>query len=106
MVGRDAESLGVAAYNPARFDLVTIHLVVACFEMGTLSSAAKKYNLALGSASRRIRILEDALGCKLFSREAKGMRPTSAGKTLLPHALALVKRMDCMVGELTEMKNY
>jgi DNA-binding transcriptional LysR family regulator len=100
------ESFGVIAYNPARFDLVTMHLIVACFETGKLSSAAKKYNLSLGSASRRVRILEDALRCKLFNREAKGMRPTSAGKTLLPHALALVKRMDCMVGELTEMRNH
>ncbi len=100
------ESFGVITYNPARFDLVTMHLIVACFETGTLSSAAKKFNLVPGAASRRIRKLEQALGCQLFNRNAKGMLPTLAGKTLLPHALALVQRMDCLVDELTEMRNH
>jgi DNA-binding transcriptional LysR family regulator len=101
-----AESFGLVTYNPASFDLVTMHLVVACFQTGTLCSAAKKFNLVPGAASRRIRNLEQALGCQLFNRNAKGMMPTLTGKTLLPHALALVKRMVCLVGELTEMRNH
>lgn len=101
-----AESFGLVTYKPARFDLVTMRLVVACFQTGTLSSAAKKFNLVPGAASRRIRNLEQALGCQLFNRNAKGMMPTLAGKTLLPHVLALVKRMVCLVGELTEMINH
>lgn len=86
-------------YNPARFDLVTLHLVVACIETGTLSSAARRFNLVPGAASRRIRELEYTLGCRLFTRNAKGMSPTSAGETLLPHALALLQQLDCMLGD-------
>lgn len=100
------ESFGAITYNPARFDLVTMNLVVACFRTGTLSFAAKKFNLVPGAARRRIRNLEQALGCQLFNRNAKGMMPTLVGKTLLPHVLALVKRMVCLVGELTEMRNH
>ena len=92
-------------YNPARFDFVTIHLVVACVETGTLTSAAKRFNLVPGAASRRIRELEHALGCQLFKRNSRGMLPTPAGQTLLPHALAMVQQMDCMVGELAEVRN-
>lgn len=105
MVDRPDENTLNLNYNPARFDFVTIHLVVACVQTGTLTSAAKRFNLVPGAASRRIRELEYALGCKLFKRNSRGMLPTPAGQTLLPHALALVQQMDCMVDDLAEIRN-
>ena len=61
-------------YNLARFDLVTIRLVVDCARLGSLSAAAEQSHLALAAASRRIRDLEDTLGQQLFERHGSGGR--------------------------------
>jgi LysR family transcriptional regulator, glycine cleavage system transcriptional activator len=50
----------------------------------SFNKAANALCVTQGAVSRQIRILEDALGAKLFERDHKGVRLTAAGQRLLP----------------------
>lgn len=93
-----------AGYNLARFDLVSIRLVVACVQSGSLTAAAREAHLALAAASRRVRELEDALGEPLFERHARGVAPTAAGRVFVKHGLALLQTLDQLGGELADLR--
>ena len=94
----------MAAYNLARFDLVSIRLAVACAQTGSLTAAARDAHLALAAASRRIRELESALGDTLFERHARGLRPTPAGRVFVKHGLTLLQVMEQLGGELADLR--
>lgn len=91
-------------YNLARFDLVSIRLVVDCVRTGSLTAAAHDSNLALAAASRRIRELESALGDTLFDRHPRGLLPTQAGRVFAKHGLNLLQTMDQLGGELSDLR--
>lgn len=93
-----------AHYNLARFDLVSMRLVVDCVQQGSLSAAARQAHLALAAASRRIRDLEDAIGEPLFERHGRGVLPTPAGRVFARHALALLQSLEQMGGELADLR--
>jgi len=59
---------------------------------GQLSGAAKRLKVDHTTVSRRIRTLESALKCKLFSRTKSGFVPTEAGLKILEHAEAMEYR--------------
>lgn len=90
--------------NLARFDLVSIHLAVACAQTGSLTAAARDSHLALAAASRRIRELESALGDTLFERHARGLLPTAAGRVFVKHGLTLLQTMEHLGGELADLR--
>ncbi|MDB5861352.1 MAG: LysR family transcriptional regulator [Ramlibacter sp.] len=92
-------------YNLARFDLVSIRLVVDCIAHGSLSGAAREAHLALAAASRRIRELEDAIGEPLFARHGRGLLPTAAGRVFARHALALLQSLEQMGSELADLRD-
>lgn len=93
-----------AAYNLARFDLVSIRLAVACAQSGSLTAAAREAHLALAAASRRVRDLEQALGEPLFERHARGLAATAAGRVFVKHGLALLQTLDQLGVELADMR--
>jgi DNA-binding transcriptional LysR family regulator len=95
---------GPIPYNLARFDLVSIRLVVDCVEHGSLSAAAREAHLALAAASRRIRELEDAVGEPLFQRHGRGVLPTAAGRVFARHAIALLQSLEQMGSELADLR--
>lgn len=95
---------GRVPYNLARFDLVSIRLVVDCVEHGSLSAAAREAHLALAAASRRIRELEDAIGEPLFQRHGRGVLPTAAGRVFARHAIALLQSLEQMGSELADLR--
>jgi DNA-binding transcriptional LysR family regulator len=95
---------GGTSYNLARFDLVSIRLVVDCVQLGSLSAAAQAAHLALAAASRRIRELEDAVGEPLFERHGRGVRPTAAGRVFARHALGLLQSLEQMGSELADLR--
>jgi DNA-binding transcriptional LysR family regulator len=92
-------------YNLARFDLVSIRLVVDCVQHGSLSAAARESHLALAAASRRIRELEDAVGEPLFDRHGRGVLPTAAGRVFARHAVALLQSLEQMGSELADLRS-
>ena len=91
-------------YNLARFDLVSIRLVVDCVQHGSLSAAARESHLALAAASRRIRELEDAVAEPLFERHGRGLRVTPAGRVFARHGLALLQSLEQMGAELADLR--
>lgn len=91
-------------YNLARFDLVSIRLVVDGAQHGSLSAAARASHLALAAASRRIRELEAALGEPLFERHGRGLRPTPAGRVFARHGVALLQGLEQMGAELADLR--
>lgn len=92
-------------YNLARFDLVSIRLVVDCVQHGSLSAAAREAHLALAAASRRIRELEDAVGEPLFERHGRGVLPTAAGRVFARHALGLLQNLEQLGSELADLRS-
>src|ERR671935_399893 len=56
--------------------------------------AAEELNVAQPSVSQQIRKLEDELGTPLFHRMKRRVALTEAGRTLLPHARAVLQRLE------------
>ena len=97
-------TVSAPAYNLARFDLVSIRLVVDCAQLGSLSAAAEQSHLALAAASRRVRELEAAVGQLLFERHGRGLRATAAGRVFVRHALAMLQSIEQLGGELNDLR--
>ena len=91
-------------YNLARFDLISIRLVVESVRLGSLSAAARESHLALAAASRRVRELEEAIGEPLFERHGRGLRPTPTGQVFARHGLSLLQSLDQLAGELADLR--
>ncbi|HSV82804.1 MAG TPA: LysR family transcriptional regulator [Ramlibacter sp.] len=91
-------------YNLARFDLISIRLVVDCVEQGSLSAAARQAHLALAAASRRVKELEEAIGEPLLTRHGRGVLPTAAGRVFARHGLALLQTLEQMGSELADLR--
>jgi LysR family transcriptional regulator, hca operon transcriptional activator len=74
-------------------ELRHLRYFVAVAEAGSLTVAAEKVlNTAQPSLSRQIRDLENDVGTQLFTRNARGIELTAAGKAFLDHArLALIQ---------------
>ena len=84
------------------FDLLDLELFLHVAETGSITAGAQRSNLALASASARIKGLEDALSTPLLTRGRRGVSPTAAGLTLVRHArevLLQVERLRAGIGE-------
>ncbi len=93
----------MTSYNLARFDFVSIRLVVLCAQTGSLTAAALGCSLVLPAASRRIRDLEASIGELLFERHSRGLRPTSAGRAFVKHGLVLLQELDLLMEDLADL---
>ncbi len=70
----------------AYFESVSRHL--------HFTRAAEELNVAQPSVSQQIRKLENELGAPLFHRMKRHVALTEAGKTFLPHARAVLQRLE------------
>src|SRR5437763_1766181 len=70
----------------AYFESVSRHL--------HFTRAAQELNVAQPSVSQQIRKLEHELGAPLFNRMKRHVTLTEAGKTFLPHAKAVLQRLE------------
>ena len=77
-----------------RFDLVDLSLFCHVAEAGSITHGANRAHLALAAASTRIRHMEETLGAALLVRGRQGVTPTQAGRTLLQHARAILRRAE------------
>src|ERR1700761_5032617 len=83
-----------------RFDLVDLQLFVAVADSGSITHGAERANLALASASARIKGLETDLGVALVRRRRRGIELTAAGESLRDHARIIMHNVAVMQGEL------
>ena len=70
-----------------------IEAFVCIAELGGFTKASERLNRSQPAISRRIALLEAALGAPLFERVGRGVALTSAGRALLPHAEAALAAM-------------
>jgi DNA-binding transcriptional LysR family regulator len=66
------------------------------------SRMGQRANMALASASERVRAMEDALGAPLLERQRRGVRLTPAGSALVHHARVVTQQLEEMRGELSD----
>ena len=85
-----------------RFDLTTLHLVLAIAESRSITRAAEREHLALAAASKRLKDLETRLGVHLFERRARGVEPTEAGRALVRHIRSLNASLHALESEVVE----
>lgn len=68
-----------------RHDLLTLELLLAVARTRSITRGAEQVHLALAAASKRVSDLEARLGVRLFLRQARGVDPTPACRSLLRH---------------------
>jgi DNA-binding transcriptional LysR family regulator len=83
-----------------RFDLVDLQLFVAVADSGSITHGAARANLALASASARIKGLEADLGVALVRRRRRGVELTAAGESLRDHARTIMHQVAMMQGDI------
>ena len=83
-----------------RFDLIDLKLFLHVAEARSITHGAERSNLALASASGRIRGMEDALGATLLVRDRRGVSLSPAGRCLVEHARVILQQVERMRGDL------
>ncbi|MET1079513.1 MAG: LysR family transcriptional regulator [Pseudomonas sp.] len=76
------------------FDLVA--------RLQSVSLAAAQLHVTHGAVSRQLRVLEEALGCALFSKEGRGLKLTAAGVRLAAVAADSLERLRLVCAELRQ----
>ena len=64
---------------------------VAAAETRSFTKAAEQYYISQTAVTQQIRLLEESLGCALFDRSTRPVSLTSAGKTFLLDARAILE---------------
>jgi len=86
-----------------RMDLLTLRVVIAVAESGSISAGADRLQLAVAAASARISSLESALGIRIFERSPRGVELTSAGRLLVQRGRELLVDSDKLVNDLRDL---
>lgn len=69
-------------------------------QLGSVTAAARALEYTQSAVSRQIAVLESAVGVRLFDRRARGVELTEYGRSFLPHAEALLDRLDAAQHDL------
>lgn len=84
-------------------DWVTIRIILAAIETGSVTRAADRCGIATSAAAKRIQMLELDLGTALLERGARGVRPTPAGDVFAHHGRALLDLAARLSGDLAAL---
>lgn len=82
--------------------LLSLRIVLAVAEHGSIGRAAAEMNIATSAVSKRIRDLEYEVGAVLFHRQRTGLVITDAGRALLDHARSIFLILERMKTSLAE----
>ncbi|WP_407530852.1 LysR substrate-binding domain-containing protein [Methylobacterium oryzisoli] len=77
-------------------DISQLRTLAHIAELGSVSKAADRLNIAQPALSRQIRLLEQELGTYLFERHGRGMVITEIGREVLAHAVRIMAEMDAI----------
>jgi DNA-binding transcriptional LysR family regulator len=88
---------------PHDFSTPLLRVFVAVAARGSFTAAAPVLGYTQSAVSRQISTLEEEAGTTLFDRLPRGVRLTEPGRRLLPHAQAVLDRLDAARRELTDL---
>src|SRR5580698_5836027 len=74
-------------------DVRQLEYVVAVAQEGSFTRAAQRCHVAQSALSHQVARLEAELGTRLFERTSRSVRVSEAGRTLLPHAVRVLRDM-------------
>lgn len=83
-------------------DLQQLRAIIAIAETGSVTKAAERLNIVQPALSRRVRLLEETLGKRIFDRTHAGMRLTEEGERMVQvakQALFLLYQAIADIGE-------
>lgn len=86
------------------FDQRELRAFLAVVDRGSLGRAAEAAFMTQPALSRLIGEMERRFGQPLFDRHSKGMAPTAAGETLIPHARLLLFEMEQATSALDALR--
>jgi DNA-binding transcriptional LysR family regulator len=89
--------------NLNRFDLVSLRLLVAVVDAGSLTAGAERFGISLAAASKRIAELENHCGKALLRRSQRGVKATSEGQAVHRHAIELVANLERLALAVDDM---
>ena len=84
--------------------ITQLEYVLAVFDTGSFSKAAKKCFVTQPNLSMQILKLEDELGIKIFDRDKGGNRVTTPGQQLIEHARNIVRERDGLIERIRSEK--
>ena len=90
------------AINPQRIDFLSLRLLLAVAQTGSITRAAAQCHLALAAASARLKDLEQKLSVRLLERFARGARLTEAGELVVIRARAIERELSQLQLELND----
>lgn len=82
--------------------LTELPLFLRVAELGSFTQAAAVLGLPRSTLSRRIRALEEALGCRLLERTTRLVRLTPEGRRLAEEARPLVSQLERLVEDVRD----
>ncbi|WP_028695443.1 LysR family transcriptional regulator [Pseudomonas cremoricolorata] len=85
-----------------RLDVADLQLFLCIVDAGSITAGAERANLALASASERLRSIEKAVGVELLQRRSRGVTTTEAGEALAHHARLIVRQQEALKNELDD----
>lgn len=88
----------------AAMELQQLHHFIVTARLGSVGRAAEELNLTPSGLSRSIKSLEDSIGLPLFWREARGVRLTPYGESLLGRATLIWNEQSRALAELRDLK--
>lgn len=86
-------------------DLRQMEYFLTIAEEGTISAAARKLHLSQPPLSAQMKLLEDEVGCRLFSRGARKIELTEAGQLLYERARTILNLSDLTLRELQDHRD-
>ena len=84
-------------------DTHSLQAFLAVTEHGSFSAAAEALFLTQPAISKRIALLEEQLGARLFDRIGRQVHLTEAGRALLPRARGILRDMDDTVRAISNL---
>src|ERR1043165_1983288 len=78
-----------------------LRIFLSVVTAGSLSAAARQLDIGPMQVSRRIAVLEEELGVRLFHRTTRSVSLTAEGEAFLPYANTMAEAEESARGELS-----
>lgn len=85
------------------FTVLGLRVVRAAAAHGSFSVAAERLGYTQSAVSRQVALMEQAAGCPLFERGARGVRPTEAGAVVVRRAEAVLTELHAARKDLEDL---